>query len=63
MKNVYGLLFALALGIAGGLLNWSYIAKKSRDMERVGFVGVKQGVVLQIGDVFRADDLEKELGL
>jgi hypothetical protein len=59
MKNVYGLLFALALGIAGGLLNWSYLAKKSRDLQRVGFVGVKQGVVLQVGDIFRADDLEK----
>ena len=58
MKNIYGLLFALALGIAGGLLNFSYLAKKSRDMERVAFVGVKQGVVLQPGDVFRADDLE-----
>jgi hypothetical protein len=58
MKNIYGLLFALALGIAGTLLNFSYLAKKSRDMERVAFVGVKQGVVLQPGDVFRADDLE-----
>lgn len=58
MKNTYGLLFALALGIAGGLLNWSYLAKKSRDLERVAFVGVKSGVVLQPGDVFRKDDLE-----
>lgn len=59
MKNVYGLLFALALGIAGGLLNWSYLAKKSRDMERVGFVAVKQGVTLQAGDIFRREDLEE----
>ena len=58
MKNLYGLLFALALGLAGGLLNWSYLSKKSRDMERVAFVGVKHGVVLQPGDVFREDDLE-----
>jgi hypothetical protein len=59
MKNIYGLLFAVALGIAGGLLNWSYLAKKSRDLERISFVGVKRGVVLQPGDVFRADDLER----
>jgi hypothetical protein len=58
MKNVYGLLFALALGVAGGLLNWTYLARKSRDLERVAFVGVKQGVVLRPGDVFRAEDLE-----
>lgn len=58
MKNLYGLLFALALGIAGGLLNFSYLQKKSRDLQRVEFVGVKQGVVLQPGDVFREQDLE-----
>jgi hypothetical protein len=58
MKNIYGLLFALALGVAGGLLNWSYLAKKSRDLAREEFVAVKSGVVLQPGDVFKAEDLE-----
>ncbi len=53
MKNMYGLLFAVALGLAGGLLNWTYLAKKSRDLERVSYVGVKQGVALRPGDIFR----------
>jgi hypothetical protein len=58
MKNIYGLLFALALGMAGALLNWTYLAKKSRALQSEAYVGVKQNVTLQPGDVFAADHLE-----
>ena len=57
MKGIYGLLLALALGVIGALLNWSYLARKSRDIERVAFLGVASGVAIRPGDVFKEEDL------
>lgn len=57
MKGMYGLLIALALGVAGGLLNWSYLERKSRDVERTAFVGIADGIFIRPGDVFKEEDL------
>jgi hypothetical protein len=57
MKNMYGLLIALGLGVAGALLNWSYLARKSRDVEREAFLGVAEKVSIRPGDVFKEEDL------
>lgn len=57
MKGVYGLLIALGLGVAAALLNWSYLARKSRDVEREAFLGVAEGVTIRPGDVFKEEDL------
>jgi hypothetical protein len=59
MKNVYGLIIALALGAAGAMLNWSYIYRRSLDIDMVGFVGVKKDVVIEQGETFRADHFEE----
>lgn len=57
MKGVPGLLVALALGIAGGLANWFYMAQKAKSMDMVQFIAVKGGI--KAGEVFRADQLDR----
>jgi hypothetical protein len=58
MKSVHGLVVALALGIVGAMLNWFYLDQRSRDVvEKVGFIGVKEGVTVRRGDPLREDQL------
>lgn len=57
MKGVPGLLIALGLAIAGGLCNWFYMAQKSRELELVQFIGVREGGIKQ-GDVIQASQLQ-----
>ena len=40
MKNIYGLLLALGLGVAGGMFNWAYLAGKARNQEMVSYIGL-----------------------
>ena len=47
MKGVPGLLIALGLAIAGGFLNWFYMAQKSREYDLVKFIGVTEGGIRQ----------------
>ncbi|MBI1900249.1 MAG: hypothetical protein HYS13_03925 [Planctomycetia bacterium] len=61
MKGIYGLLVALALGVAGMLVNWFYLDQRARHADTVHYVGVKTGVVVNQGDLFRESDLEKIL--
>lgn len=53
MKGIYGLVLAIGLGVAGALLNWNYLARKARDVEKVAFVGIASGVSINRGDTFQ----------
>ncbi len=57
MNSAYGLLVALALGAGGAMLNWSYLLQRSRDVEKVYFVGVRDDVLIPAGETFRQEDL------
>ena len=59
MKGIHGLLLAIGLGIAGALFNFAYLAKRSRDVDLVGFVGIKKDKVVGQGEVLTEDKLEK----
>ena len=50
MKNIQGLIIALALGIAAALLNWAYLNSAAREVEKVDFIGVKPGVTIGRGE-------------
>lgn len=57
MKGIYGLCVAAALGIAGALFNFAYLAKKAQQVENVVFIGVKDGAVINRGEPIQADRL------
>ena len=57
MKGIYGLVVAIGLGLAGGMLNWAYLITRSRDTVRESYIGVAPGETLRAGDTFRQDDL------
>jgi hypothetical protein len=59
MKGIYGLLVALALGVAGMLVNWFYLDQRARQADTVQYVGVKAGVVVNQGDFIRESDVER----
>ena len=40
MKNIYGLLLALGLGVAGGLFNWAYLRSEAQNMVMTRFIGL-----------------------
>ena len=42
MKPIYGLILAIGLGLAGGLFNFAFLTMKSRDVEKVYFLGIRQ---------------------
>jgi hypothetical protein len=44
MKNVYGLLLALGLGVAGGMFNWAYLRSEAQNMVMTSFIGLATDV-------------------
>ena len=44
MKNVYGLLLALGLGVAGGVFNWAYLRSEAQNMVMTSFIGLAADV-------------------
>ncbi|MFQ5793217.1 MAG: hypothetical protein ACE5JI_22325, partial [Acidobacteriota bacterium] len=52
---IQGLLVAITLGVAGGAVNWLYLTSRSREMEKVAFVGI--AVDIQRGQTLREADL------
>ncbi len=58
MKGIYGLGIAIALGLAGALFNFVYLNVKSRDVEKVYFIGIKPDVTVAQGEKLQADHLE-----
>ncbi len=59
MKGIHGLILAIGLGIAGALFNFAYLAKRSREVDAVGFVGIKKDKVIGRGEPIREDSLER----
>ena len=57
MKNLQGLIIALALGILAALLNWAYLVNKSSEEEVEYFIGVKPGVAVAIGEPLAEEHL------
>ncbi len=57
MKNAQGLLIAVVLGLAGAALNWFYLEQRSRALDKVSFIGIREGVAVRRGDVLREEVL------
>lgn len=57
MKGLHGFLLAIALGIAGALLNYAYLASKLPDVETVGFVGIQSSAEVSRGERLSAEHL------
>ncbi len=55
MKGIQGLILALALGIIGALVNWAYLASRSKEVEALYFVAIAANASLNRGDVIRED--------
>jgi len=58
MKGIHGLILAIGLGIAGALFNFAYLASRSRDVEKVAFIGVKEDKIIGRGEPLSEDNLE-----
>jgi len=51
-------LIAAGLGLAGALCNWMYLDSLATSEARLGFIGVKPDVRLNVGDIFKGDHFE-----
>lgn len=59
MKGIHGLILAMGLGIAGALFNYAYLARKSRDVQKVNFIGIKSDVTISRGERLTEENLVK----
>ncbi len=50
MKGIKGLIVALGLGIAGTMFNWTYLARKSQDVEKIDFIGIASEATVGQGE-------------
>jgi len=57
MKSIHGLAVAIALGIAGTILNLAYLNSRSKSEKPINFLGIKQGTI-NVGKAFSQDDFE-----
>jgi hypothetical protein len=57
MKSMQGLIVAIALGLSGAMLNWFYLEQRSRDFDKVSFIGIQEGASIKRGDPLREDQL------
>lgn len=57
MKGIHGLILAIALGIVGALFNYFYLARRAPDVDMVGFVAVKDGMDVRLGEVLTDEHL------
>ncbi len=56
MKGVTGLIVALVIGILGAFCNWFYIAQKSRELDKIAFIGISDARAINAGDVLQEAD-------
>lgn len=56
MKGSYGLIVAAVVGVLGAVLNWIYLQNKTRDVESVSFLGLRDDVTVEPGEPFKATD-------
>ncbi len=59
MKGIHGLILAIGLGIAGALLNFAYLTKRSSDVKIVSFTGVKEDKTIGRGEPLTEENLEQ----
>jgi len=59
MRGIRGLILALAAAAVGGICNWAYLANRAPQKKPVSFIGVKDGVALNLGDRLTAEHLEE----
>ncbi|MBN2473594.1 MAG: hypothetical protein JXB62_03220 [Pirellulales bacterium] len=57
MKGIHGLGLAIALGIAGALLNLAYLNNKAKDVAKVEFIGIAAGTTIRPGERLTQKDL------
>ena len=55
MRGIQGVIVAIGLGIAAGLLNWLYLASLSSQETTVSFVGIAQGQTVNRGETLREE--------
>ncbi len=53
MKGAPGIVVAIFLGLLGAVLNWVYLDAKTKDVDSVSFLGVREGASIQVGEPFR----------
>ena len=53
MKGAPGIVVAVFLGLLGAVLNWVYLDGKTKDVDSVSFLGVREGASIQVGEPFR----------
>jgi len=53
MKGAPGIVVALFLGLLGAVLNWVYLDSKTKDVDGISFLGVREGASIQVGEPFR----------
>jgi Flp pilus assembly protein CpaB len=63
MKGIQGLIVAVGLGVVAAIFNWAYLAARSHDVEKVGFIGIDPKVtVISRGELLREEHLV-EIGI
>lgn len=58
MRGIHGLIVAIGLGIAGAVFNFAYLANRSRDVEKVAFIGIKEDKIIGRGEMLAEESLE-----
>lgn len=58
MKGIHGLILAIGLGTAGALFNFAYLASRSRDVEKIAFIGVKEDKVVGRSEPLTEENIE-----
>ncbi len=59
MKGMRGLILALVAGIAATVCNWIYLQNKARDVEKIGFLGIRPEVTINRGERLTEGQLEE----
>ena len=59
MKGIQGLIVAVVLGLFGAIANFFYLNTEAQKKDMVGFIGVKQGVLIAPGEKLSEDKLVK----
>lgn len=56
MRGAPGIVVALFLGLLGAVLNWVYLDNKTKDVDSISFLGVREEASIQVGEPFRHQD-------
>ena len=59
MKGSLGLIIAAGLGLVAVAANWVYLTNKTAGTESVAFIGVRDGVTIQVGEMIKKNQLAR----